>query len=218
MNVRTVDAELLRYMRKISLREPDVQARLRAATARLPEAGWETAPEQGQLLGFLVELIGARRVLEIGTFTGYGTLWMARALPADGRIVTCDLADDFPSIGRPYWEEAGVADKIELRLGPAAGTLQALVDEGRAGSFDMAFVDADKKHYDTYFEYAMALVRRGGLIAIDNTFWHGAVLDPADRRKSTKAIRALNKKLRRDKRVGLSVLPLDDGFTLTRKI
>jgi len=216
-SVRSVDAALLCYMRRISLREPDVLKRLRAATARLPEAGWETAPEQGQLLAFLIELIGAERVLEIGTFTGYGTLWMARALPSGGRIVTCDLADDFPSVGRPFWNEAGVADRIEQRLGPAADSLQALAAEGWREKFDMAFIDANKKDYDTYFEYALALVRSGGLIVIDNIFWHGAVLDQQDRRKSTRAIRALNKKLHRDPRVSLTVLPLDDGFTLARK-
>jgi len=216
-SVLPVGEDLLRYMRKISLREPGVLARLREATATLPEAGWETAPEQGQLLGFLIELTGARRVLEVGTFTGYGTLWMALALPAGGRIVTCDLADDFPSIGRPYWQEAGVADSIELRLGPAADTLRTLIDEQRAETFDVAFVDANKKDYDTYFEHAMTLVRPGGLIVIDNIFWRGAVLEPSDRRKSTVAIRALNEKLRDDARVTLTVLPLDDGFALVRK-
>jgi len=216
-SVRPVSVDLLRYMREISLREPDVLTRLRAATAALPEAGWETLPEQGQLLAFLIDLIGARRVLEVGTFTGYGTLWMALALTAGGKIVTLDQADDFPSVGRPFWREAGVADRIELRLAPAADSLRKLVADGQAGSFDFAFVDCNKKDYDTYFEHAVTLVREGGLIVIDNIFWHGSVLDPADNRKSTVAIRALNKKLHDDSRFTLTVLPLDDGFTVVRK-
>ena len=215
--MRTLDGALLEYLRDISLRETGIQRRLRAETNKLQEAGWEAAPEQSQFLAFLIELIGARRVLEVGTFTGYSTLAMAMALPDDGTLITLDMIEDYVSVGRPYWAEAGIADKIEVRLAPATDSLDALIDEGLAAAFDLVFIDANKKDYDAYYERALVLARPRGLIALDNMFWYGAVLDDTNREKSTKAIRALNLKLHADNRVDLTVLPLEDGMTLLRK-
>jgi predicted O-methyltransferase YrrM len=205
------------YLRAISVRESDVARRLREETGRLPHGDWSVSPEQAQILVFLVELIGAKRILELGTFTGYSALRMAEAMPADGYILTCDMEESFPAVGRPYWDAAGVAGKIELRMGPATETVQALIDEGRAGAFDFVFIDANKKHYGIYYEAALTLVRAGGLIALDNVFWGGAVLDAEATEKSTRAIRALNEKIHGDDRVNLAVLPVRDGMTLAVK-
>ncbi len=219
MSNRTIelDQRTYDYMRAVSLREPEVLARLRAESAALAEGGIGSAPEQGQLLAFLAAAMGARRALEIGTFCGYGALWVALALPEDGRLVTCDMSAEWTDIGRRYWREAGVEDKIELRLGPALETLDALLAEGAADSFDFAFIDADKKQYDAYFERTLALVRPGGLIALDNVLWRGRVADPAHQENSTKALRALNLKLRDDARVDLALVPVGDGMTLARR-
>jgi caffeoyl-CoA O-methyltransferase len=205
------------YLLANSLREPEVLARLREETAALPAAAMQTAPEQGQFMALLVTLIGARRTLEVGTFTGYSALCVALALPAEGRVIACDVSETYTAIARRYWAEAGVADKIELRLAPAVETLDALLAEGMAGAFDFMFIDADKENYDAYYERGLALVRPGGLMAVDNVLWSGAVADDARQDAETRAIRALNAKVHRDERVAISLLPIGDGLTLARK-
>lgn len=205
------------YLLDNSLREPPVLARLRDETANMRWAGMQIAPEQGQFMRLLVELIGARRTLEVGTFTGYSALAVALSLPADGRVVACDISEDYTAVARRYWAEAGVADKIDLRLGPAVETLDALLAEGRSDGFDFMFIDADKEAYDAYYERGLKLVRPGGLIAIDNVLWDGAVADPARQDEDTRAIRALNEKIHGDQRVSVSLVPIGDGLTLARK-
>ena len=209
--------ELLAYLRDHSLREPPVLADLRAATARLPDAVMQIAPEQGQFMAFLLRLMGARRVLEIGTFTGYSTLWLASALPEDGQVTTCDRNREWTDMARKYWEQAGLAHRITLRLGDARRTLQALQDAGETGTYDFAFIDADKVNYNAYYEAGLTLVRPGGLIAIDNTLWGGAVADPDATDPDTEAIRQLNRKLHDDQRVDLAMVPIGDGVTLVRR-
>jgi len=208
---------LYAYVLATSVREPEVLRRLREETDTLDEGGMQIGPEQGQLLALLLRLIGARRVLEVGTFTGYSALWMALALPDDGTLIACDVSAEYTSIGQRYWQEAGVADKIDLRLAPAAETLAALVAEGQAGSIDVAFIDADKPGYDGYYEQCLQLVRPGGLIVIDNVLWGGAVADVEAQDADTQALRALNAKLHADERIDLSLLPIGDGLTLARK-
>ncbi len=208
---------LHRYLLEISLREPPVLARLREETAARGDANMQISPEQGQLMALLVQLLDARRTIEIGTFTGYSTLAVALALPPDGRIVACDIDSETTATARRYWAEAGVADKIDLRIAPALDTLDALIAEGAAGSFDFAFIDADKENYDGYFERALTLLRPGGLAAIDNVLWNGSVIDPSRNDRDTKAIRAFNAKLHDDDRVSISLLPIGDGLTLARK-
>jgi len=205
------------YLLEVSLREPPVLARLREETTGLPRAIMQISPEQGQFMALLAELLGARRVLEVGTFTGYSALVVALALPTDGRVITCDVNEETAAIARRYWAEAGVADKIELRLGPAVDTLDALLADGGAGTFDLAFVDADKTNYDAYYERGLALLRPGGLMLVDNVLWGGAVADPQHEDEDTDAIRALNAKIHGDERVSLSLLPVSDGLTLARK-
>jgi predicted O-methyltransferase YrrM len=209
--------ELYRYLLDVSLRDRDVLRRLREETSGMEHSNMQIGPDQGQLMGLLLELVEARNVLEIGTFTGYSALAMALHLPEDGRLVTCDVSEEWTSVGRRYWEEAGVAGKIDLRLGPAADTLEALLTDGRAGSFDFAFIDADKGGYETYYELVLRLLRRGGLVAVDNTLWEGKVADPEARDPDTEAIRAFNRKLKDDERVTLSLVPIGDGLTLARK-
>jgi predicted O-methyltransferase YrrM len=209
--------DLHAYVLANSLREPEALARLREETARLPDPDMQSAAEQGQFMALLVELIGARRILEIGCFTGYSALWMALALEPDGRLITLDVNRDWTEIGRRAWREAGVEDRIEVRIGEALASLDALLAEGAEGSFDLAFIDADKKNYDAYYERALALVRRGGLILIDNVLWRGTVADPDNPDRQTVALRALNAKLHKDVRVSLSLLPIADGLTLARK-
>ena len=205
------------YLCAVSLREPPILARLRQETGRMPTANMQSAPEQGQLLALLVETIGARLCLEIGTFTGYSALWIAQAMPPEGRLVCCDIDPATTAVARRYWREAGLADRIELRLGPAGDTLAALERECTPGSFDLAFIDADKTPQDGYYEAALRLVRAGGLILIDNVLWSGRVADPACTDASTVAIDRLNRKLRDDGRISLSLLPLGDGLTIARK-
>jgi predicted O-methyltransferase YrrM len=205
-----------RYVRDLT-RETPLQRRLREETAALPRARMQIGPDLGALLTLLVRLIGARRALEVGTFTGYSSLAVASALPADGRLVACDVSEEWTRVARRYWEEAGVAGRVELRLGPALETLAALLREGAAESFDFAFLDADKREYDGYYEACLKLVRPGGLLAIDNVLWSGAVADPAANDDETRAIRALNEKVRADARVGASLLTVGDGVTLVRK-
>ena len=219
MSSRTIvltDA-LYKYLLEVSLREPEVMRRLREATQKMPRAGMQISPEQGQFMALLVELMGAKRCLEIGTFTGYSALAVARALPADGILVACDISANYTARAKPYWQEAGVADRIDLRIGPAVETLDTLLAQGQAGSFDFAFIDADKTNYKNYFQRVLDLLRRGGLACVDNVLWSGAVVDPARDDEDTEAIRAFNKALADDPRVSLSLVPIGDGLTLARK-
>jgi len=209
--------ELYDYLIRVSLREPEVLRRLREETAQLEQAAMQIGPEQGQLMALLVELLGATRVLEIGTFTGYSALAMALALPESGRVVACDVSEEWTRVARRFWVEAGVSHKIDLRLAPALETLDSLLADGRAGDFDFAFIDADKENYATYFERSLELVRVGGLVAIDNVLWSGRVADPEVTDADTHAIRSLNAKLKDDERVSLSLVPIGDGLTLARK-
>ena len=211
-----LDEPLQNYLRAHSLREHPAQVALREATSGHKSAGMQISPEQGQFMALLVRLLGARRAIEVGTFTGYSALTVALALPDDGRLLACDISDEYTRVGRPFWAQAGVAHKIELVLAPALQTLDARLAAGEAGSHDFAFIDADKASYDAYYERCLQLVRSGGLIAIDNTLWGGAVAKPADD-ADTLALQALNAKLHRDERVDLSLLPIGDGLTLARK-
>lgn len=209
--------ELYRYLVEHSVREPEVLARLRAATASLPQAQMQIGPDQGQLMALLARLIGAKRCIEIGVFTGYSSLAVALALPPDGRILACDVSEEWTSIAQRFWREAGVDHKIELKLQPATRTLEQLLAAGEAGRYDFAFIDADKPAYDTYYELLLQLLRPGGLIALDNTLWSGHVANPENRDPNTVALRALNDKLHRDERIDVSLLPVGDGLTLARK-
>ena len=209
--------ELYEYLLSVSLREPDVLRELREETGALERAQMQISPDQGQFMGLLVGLIGARNTLEIGTFTGYSALVVALALPPDGRVVTCDVSEEWTAIARSYWKKAGVAQKIDLRLAPALETLDGLLREGRRDHFDFAFIDADKATYDAYYERCLELVRPGGLIAVDNVLWHGKVIDSTVTDADTEAIRRLNAKLATDERVTLSLVPIGDGLTLARR-
>ena len=211
-----LDDTLYEYLLTHSLREHPEQIALREATRSHPRAGMQISPEQGQFMALLVKLIGARHALEIGVFTGYSALSVALALPADGRILACDISEEYTRIGRPYWERAGVAHKIDLRLAPALETLDAELAAGAAGRYDFAFIDADKTGYADYFERCLQLLRPGGLIAIDNVLWSGAVARPAHD-DDTRALQALNERLHRDERIDLAMLPVGDGLTLARK-
>jgi predicted O-methyltransferase YrrM len=218
MSRRTLnlDDALYDYVLAHSLREHPAQTALREVTSKHRHGGMQVSPEQGQFMGLLVRLIGARRTIEIGVFTGYSALAVALALPADGKVLACDVSDEYTRIGRPYWEAAGVADKIDLRLAPALATLDGLLAEEGAGRYDFAFIDADKTRYDDYYERCLALLRPGGLIAIDNVLWGGSVARPAQDADTT-ALQALNRKLHHDDRIDLALLPIGDGLTLARK-
>lgn len=209
--------ELYDYFLEVSLREDDVLRRLREETGRLEKAQMQISPEQGQFMTLLMRLIGARRALEIGTFTGYSALCIAKGLPDDGELIACDIDAEWPSFGMRYWAEAGVRDKIDFRAGRASETLAGLLDEGRAGDFDFVFIDADKRGLDDYYEKSLRLVKTGGLIAVDNTLWHGKVADPDYFDDDTMAIRGFNARVIDDKRVDLSLVPIGDGLTLLRK-
>ena len=219
MSVATIamTEALYGYLLKTTLREPELLARLRHETASLPSHGMQISPEQGQLMGLLIELIGARRSLEVGVYTGYSSTVVALALPPDGKLVACDVSAEWTDVARRYWREAGVESKIELHVRPALQTLDALLAAGGAGSFDFAFIDADKTSYDAYYERCLSLLRPGGLVAVDNTLWSGAVSDEADQRETTCAIRALNLKIAKDSRVTTSLIPIGDGLYLARK-
>jgi predicted O-methyltransferase YrrM len=208
---------LYEYLLSVSRPESDLQLQLRQETAQLPMGMMQIAPDQGAFMALLVQLIGAKTYLEVGTFTGYSTLCVALALPTDGCVIACDVSEEYTAIARRYWEKAGVANKISLRLAPAIATLDQLLAEGQANVFDFAFIDADKTNYDVYYERALLLVRAGGLIAIDNVLWGGQVADPTNQDPDTLAIRALNAKLHRDQRVSICVLPISDGLTLALK-
>ncbi len=212
-----LDNRLYDYLLSVSLREPEVLRQLREETASHPYGGMQIAPEQGQFMAMLVDLIGARRVLEIGVFTGYSSTRMAMALPPDGRLMALDLSVEYTEVARRYWQLAGVADKIELRLGSALASLDRLIDDGASGIFDLAFIDADKGHYNAYYERSLRLLRPGGLLLIDNVLWGGKVADPAVDDADTQAIRALNQKIHADDRVTAVLLPVADGLTVARK-
>lgn len=209
--------ELAAYVVRVGAREPEVLARLRDETAALPQHGMQIAPEEGAFLAMLAELTGARRCIEVGTFTGYSSTAVALALPEDGRLVCCDVSEEWTSMARRYWDDAGVAAKIDLRIAPASDTLDQLLADGEESTYDFAFVDADKSGYDGYYERLLRLVRPGGLIAIDNTLWAGSVLDEDSDDEDTRAIQALNAKLAADERISLCLLPVADGVTLARR-
>jgi predicted O-methyltransferase YrrM len=217
-NLQTpITPELAAYIRSVSLREPDLLRRLREETAARADAGMQISPEQGQFLGMLVRMLGATRALEVGVFTGLSSLHMALAMPPDGRLIACDVNAESTAIALRYWREAGVADKIELRLAPAIDTLDALLADGAAETFDFAFVDADKGNYSHYYERVMRLLRPGGLAAFDNVLWHGTVYDDAVQDNDARAIREFNAKLHVDQRVWLSLAPIGDGISLALK-
>lgn len=209
--------ELYDYLLRVSVREPDVLRELREETSTMERAQMQIGPEQGQFMALLVELIGARNTLEIGTFTDYSALAVALALPDDGKVVACDVSEEWTSVGRRYWAKAGVAKKIDLRLAPAVETLERLLADGRRDAFDFAFIDADKESYDAYYERCLQLVRPGGVIAVDNVLWSGKVIDPSVTDADTEAIRRFNAKLASDERVSLSLVPIGDGLTLARR-
>jgi predicted O-methyltransferase YrrM len=209
--------EISDYLLSVSLREPPILRRLREETALHPQARFQVAPEQGQFMAMLIQMLGARRTLEVGVFTGYSSLAVALALPPDGQIVACDINEEFTSIARRYWKEAGVDHMIDLRIRPAMETLTGLISQGQRGRFDFAFIDADKTSYEGYYECALELLRPGGLIMVDNVLWSGRVLDSSDQTPDTQAVRAFNKKLLADSRVSLSMIPLGDGVTLALK-
>lgn len=197
--------------------EPAILRQLRQETAQHPLGRMQIAPEQGQFLALLVRLVGAKRAIEVGVFTGYSSLAVALALPADGTIVACDISDEYTAIARRYWQQAGVAHKIDLRLAPAVDTLDHLLAAGHTNQFDFAFIDADKRLYADYYDRALQLVRPGGLIAIDNVLWGGRVADPLVKDNRTKRMRAFNQQLHQDPRVTISLVPIGDGMTLALK-
>jgi predicted O-methyltransferase YrrM len=209
---------LYQYLLANSVREPEILVKLRAETEQHSLAMMQISPEQGQLMGLLTQLIGAKKYLEVGVFTGYSTLVVALNLPDDGSIVACDISDEFTSIARKYWEAAGVRAKIDLHIAPALETLDRLLGNGQAGTFDLAFIDADKDNYSAYYDRCFQLVRQGGLILVDNVLWGGKVAEPViDDNKSTLAIKQLNQQIYDDDRVQISLIPIGDGLTIARK-
>lgn len=209
--------EVYQYLLKHSLREPEVLKKLREQTHTMSMAQMQISPEQGQFMQLLMQLINAKKTLDIGTFTGYSALSVALSLPADGKVVACDINGEWTKIAKKYWDLAQVANKIDLRLAPAVETLENLIDQGESETFDFAFIDADKRNYSNYYELSLKLLRPGGLIAVDNVLWSGAVADPEIQDADTKAIRELNTQIHHDKRVDISMLPIGDGLTLARK-
>jgi caffeoyl-CoA O-methyltransferase len=209
--------KLYDYLHKFSLREADILKKLRAETAKLSNYIMQISPEQGQFMALLIELMDAKKTLDIGTFTGYSALVVALALPPDGKVISCDVNVEWTTLAKHFWEIAGVANKIELKLGPALETLQSLLESGESNTFDFVFIDADKTNYSQYYEASLALIRPGGLIAIDNVLREGKVAEADEQDNTTNAIRALNKKVSHDERVSISMLPIGDGLTLARK-
>lgn len=212
-----LEKKLYDYLQSVSLREPEILTQLRQETAQHPMGRMQIAPEQGQFIALLLQLMGAKKTLEVGVFTGYSSLVVALALPPEGKVVACDVSEEYTTIARRYWQQAGVADKIDLHIAPALETLERLLAAGQAGTFDFAFIDADKSNYDGYYSLSLQLVRPGGLIAIDNVLWSGRVADPQVQDNRTKKMRALNHKLHQDLRVTLSLVPIADGLTLALK-
>ncbi|MFO5492578.1 MAG: class I SAM-dependent methyltransferase [Cuspidothrix sp.] len=219
MSKQTIGLEqnLYDYLLSVSLREPITLTQLRQETSQLPMSRMQISPEQGQFMALLVKLMGAKKTLEIGVFTGYSSLVVALALPADGKIVACDVSEEYTSIARRYWQQAGVADKIDLHIAPALETLDSLLAAGEARTFDFAFIDADKGNYENYYERSLELIRPGGLIAIDNVLWSSKVADLEIQDNQTNKIRAFNRKLHQDSRITLSLVPIADGLTLAIK-
>ncbi len=218
---RTTNAlsdSIYQYLCSVSLREPEVLAELREVTRVLPRASMQLSPEEGQFIGLLVKMIGARKCLEVGVFTGYSSTCIAAAMPPEGRLIACDVSVEWTAIARQYWEKAGVVNKIDLRIGPGIDILDALLADGQAGTFDFAFIDADKSNYGNYYERALKLVRSGGLIGIDNTLWYGKPADPAVNDPDTEAIREVNRRVHADARVTMSLVPIGDGLTLALKL
>ncbi len=210
--------ELAAYIRQVTLREPEPLKRLREETENHPHASMQTSPEQGQFLHLMARVLGARKTLEVGVFMGYSSTWVALALPAGGKVIACDVSEEYAARARRTWREAGVEDRVELRLAPALDTLDGLIAEGQGGSFDFAFIDADKGNYANYYERSLALIRKGGLIAVDNVLWDGSVVDPENHDPDTEAIRAFNGKLHDDERVALSMATMGDGLALACKL
>jgi caffeoyl-CoA O-methyltransferase len=210
--------ELADYIRAVTLREPEPLRRLREQTEDHPRASMQTSPEQGQFLHLMARVTGARKTLEIGVFMGYSSTWVALALPPGGKIVACDINEEYAKRARRTWREAGVEGRVELRLGPALETLDGLIAEKQTGTFDFAYIDADKSNYANYYERALVLLRKGGLIAVDNVLWDGHVIDPDDHSSDTEAIRAFNRKVHADQRVALSMATMGDGLTLACKL
>jgi predicted O-methyltransferase YrrM len=213
----TLDDRLYDYLVGHSLRDTPEQQGLRELTHKHPQGVMQISPEQGQLMSLLVKLIGAKRIIEIGTFTGYSALCMAQALPSDGELICCDVSSEWTDLGRPFWQAAGIEQRIDLRIAPALQTLDSLLRSGQAEDFDLAFIDADKSNYLHYYERCLELVKPGGLIMFDNTLWSGAVADPKINDEDTRALRALNSELHQDTRIDISILPIGDGLTLARK-
>lgn len=212
-----IDDALHRYLKDVSLREPEVLAALREETAAMPNARMQISPEQGQFMRLLVQLLGARRIVEVGTFTGYSAISMALALADDATLLACDVSEEYTAVARRYFERAGVSARIDLRIAPALETLAALADSDWRATVDIFFIDADKTNYQAYFEHALELLRPNGVVLVDNTLWGGRVLDAESRDPDTLAIRAFNERLHGDERVDLVLLPLGDGLTLARK-
>jgi caffeoyl-CoA O-methyltransferase len=214
----TLPDKLYQYLIDHSLREPEVLRRLREETMRLPMSRMQIAPEQGQLMRLLVKLIGAKRAIEVGVFTGYSSLSVALAMPPEGRLIACDLSESWTAVARRYWREAGVEAKIELKLAPALETLDSLLESGASGTFDFAFIDADKSNYVAYYERLYTLLRPGGLLAADNTLWGGAVADGRKKDADTVAIRGFNRRVHSDQRMLPCLVPIGDGLTLALKL
>lgn len=213
-----VTEPLYDYLLAVSLREPALLTKLREETAAMAGAGMQISPDQGQFLRMMIKMLGAKRTIEVGVFTGYSSLSVALVLPDDGQIIACDVNEEYTAIAQRYWYAAGVQHKIDLRLAPAVETLTALTeDEANHGAFDFAFIDADKSNYATYYEETFKLVRRGGIIAIDNVLWGGGVIDTNRHDEDTKAIRALNRAIHKDDRVDISLVPIGDGIMMARK-
>ncbi|MDJ0928510.1 MAG: class I SAM-dependent methyltransferase [Gammaproteobacteria bacterium] len=212
-----LDDRLLEYLRSVSLHETPTMVALREETAKLPYARMQIAPEQGQFMALLIRLLGARRCIEVGTFTGYSALVCAGALPPDGRLVALDVSEEWTAIARQFWERGGVAERIDLRIGPAEASLRAMLSAGESGRYDFMFVDADKQSYQTYAELGLELLRPGGLLAFDNVLWGGSVADPANQKDDTLALRAFNRWLHQREGLAISMVPIGDGLTLARK-
>ncbi|MBW4630938.1 MAG: class I SAM-dependent methyltransferase [Iphinoe sp. HA4291-MV1] len=213
-----LEKNLYDYLHSVSLREPAILAQLRDETAQHPMSRMQIAPEQGQFMALLVQLMGPKKTLDIGVFTGYSSLVVALALPPEGKVVACDVSEEYTAIARRYWQQAGVADKIKLHIAPALETLDSFIAAGEAGTFDFAFIDADKSNYNNYYERTLQLLRPGGLMAIDNVLQSGRVADPQEQDKVTNTIRAFNQKLHGDPRITISMVPIADGLTLALKL
>ncbi|MDH5376949.1 MAG: class I SAM-dependent methyltransferase [Gammaproteobacteria bacterium] len=213
-----LDDKLYDYMLSVTLRDSPLHHALREETNQLEMGVMQISADQGQFMALLVKMLGAKNIIEIGTFTGYSALLMAEALPDDGQLIACDVSEEWTNIGKRYWKSAKVSDKIHLKLAPATETLQGLIDEGKSETFDFAFIDADKENQQNYFELLLKLIRPGGVISIDNIFWGGSVIDDANQEESTKAIRKFNSDLHQDMRVEISMIPIGDGLTLARKV